>query len=179
IVCTPQADGTCSGGTIADGGAGGITWQNVGVVVFNKLQTAIFDPGLYFVADNGLGLGSGSTARMSTADGDNSKGVMFYFNKTDSLKVAADSGNPTPCTNTASSGQNKPCVVSYLISGALSSQGTGYLPSVALQCPAGTNAPVPDTLDGNILLGPCGKLAAPPDPGISTIYGSNDGNRGF
>jgi hypothetical protein len=178
FVCTPQADGTCSGAntTVLDGG---ITWLNVGVVVLNKLQTGIFDPGLYFVGDNGLSLGSGSTARLSTADGDNSKGVMFYFNKTDSVKVAADSGNAAPCTTTASSGQKNPCVVSYLISGALSSPGTGYLPSVALQCPSGTSAPVPDTLDGNILLGPCGKLPPTPDPGISPTYGSNDGNRGF
>src|SRR6266850_2292905 len=68
-VCTRQADGTCSGGTQADGG---VTWQNIGTVVLSKLSTGIFDPGLYYVAANGLSLGSGSTARISTASGDGS-----------------------------------------------------------------------------------------------------------
>ena len=60
-VCTRQADGSCLGGTQADGS---ITWQNIGVVVLNKLSTGIFDPGLYYVAANALNLGDNSTVHL-------------------------------------------------------------------------------------------------------------------
>ncbi|HEY1527753.1 MAG TPA: pilus assembly protein TadG-related protein [Candidatus Angelobacter sp.] len=166
--CLRQADGSCSGGTQADGG---ITWRNVGVVVLNKLSTGIFDPGLYYVAANGLNLGAGSTARLSTATGDGSSGVMFYFSTSDSVGVTSNSGKSSACT-AASSGSASPagCVVQYKIDGTLSSQATGAVGSPALQCPGGPANPaqVPSTLDGNILLGPC-----------TGSYASPDGSRGF
>lgn len=167
-VCTRQSTGTCSGGTQVDGG---VTWQNLGVVVLNKLSTGIFDPGVYYVAANGLNLGDGSTARVSTATGDSSNGVMFYFSTSDSTGVTSNSGKSSACT-AASSGSGSPngCVVSYRIDGSVSSAATGFVASRRLQCPAGSANPpqVPSTLDGNILLGPC-----------SGLYGSPDGNRGF
>lgn len=166
--CTRQADGTCSGGLQTDNT---ITWQNIGVVTLNKLTTGIFDPGLYYVAANGFNLGSNSTARVSTASGDGSNGVMFYFSTSATVAVTSDSGKSVPCT-TASSGNGNPngCVVSYKIDGTLSSASTGRVASRALQCPSGSPNPpqVPSTLDGNILLGPC-----------SGTYASPDGNRGF
>jgi hypothetical protein len=167
-VCTRQADGTCSGGTTTDGT---VTWQNVGVVILNKLSTGIFDPGLYYVAANGLSLGDGSTARISTATGDGSYGVTFYFSTSVSVSVTSNSGKSSACTS-ASSGTGSPngCVVSYKIDGTLSPAATGYVRSTALQCPSGSPNPsqVPALLDGNILLGPC-----------SGTYASPDGNRGF
>jgi hypothetical protein len=167
-VCTRQANGSCSGGTQADGS---ITWQNVGVVNLNKLNTGIFDPGLYYVAANGFNLGNNSTARVSTATGDGSNGVMFYFSTSDTVGVTSNSGKSAACTN-ASSGNGNPngCVVSFKIDGTRSPVATGAVASRALQCPAGSANPpqVPSTLDGNILLGPC-----------SGTYASPDGNRGF
>ncbi|MBZ5491528.1 MAG: hypothetical protein LAO76_11410 [Acidobacteriia bacterium] len=167
-VCTRQPDGSCLGGTQNDGS---ITWQNIGVIVLNKLTTGILDPGLYYVAANGFNLGDNSTSRMSTATGDGSNGVMFYFSTSATVGVTSNSGKSSPCTS-ASSGNGTPngCVVSYKINGTLSSVGTGAVASRALQCPGGSPNPaqVPATLDGNILLGPC-----------SGTYASPDGNRGF
>ncbi|HEX3154185.1 MAG TPA: Tad domain-containing protein [Candidatus Angelobacter sp.] len=166
--CTRQANGSCSGGTQTDNT---ITWQNIGVVTLNKLNTAIFDPGLYYVAANGFNLGSNSTVRVSTATGDGTNGVMFYFSTSDTVGVTSNSGKAVACTS-ASSGSGSPngCVVSFKIDGTVSSLATGAVASRALQCPSGsTNPPqVPATLDGNILLGPC-----------SGTYASPDGNRGF
>ncbi len=150
---------------------GSITWQNIGVVVLNKLSTGIFDPGLYYVAANGFNLGSNSTARVSTATGDGSNGVMFYFSTSATVGVTSNSGKSSACTS-ASSGSGSPngCVVSFKIDGTRSSAATGAVASRALQCPGGSANPpqVPATLDGNILLGPC-----------SGTYASPDGNRGF
>jgi hypothetical protein len=166
--CLRQADGSCLGGLQPDNT---ITWQNLGVVTLNKLTTAIFDPGLYYVAANGFNLGDNSTTRMSTAPGDGSNGVMFYFSTSATVGVTSNSGKSSPCTS-ASSGNGTPngCVVSYKINGTLSSAGTGAVASRPLQCPGGSPNPlqVPATLDGNILLGPC-----------SGTYASPDGNRGF
>ncbi|OLD61717.1 MAG: hypothetical protein AUI53_04550 [Acidobacteria bacterium 13_1_40CM_2_60_7] len=179
-VCTRLADGTCSGGTLLDGG---ITWQNVGTVTLNKLATGIFDPGLYYVAANGLSLGSGSTARISTVSGDGSKGVMFYFSASASVQIGASSGGASACTSVtqgpgAASGTPNNCIVAYQIDGTLSPAATGYVPSVLLRCPNGSANPsqVPATIPGNVLLGPCGGTS-----GIGAIgqYGSPDGNRGF
>jgi hypothetical protein len=137
----------------------------------NKLTTGIFDPGLYYVAANGLSLGSNSTTRMSTATGDGSKGVTFYFSTSASVSVAANSGSATACT-TAASGSGSPnnCVVAYRTDGTLSPAATGYVSSLNLRCPAGSATPaqVPATIAGNILLGPC-----------TGTYKSPDGNRGF
>lgn len=170
--CTRQSNGTCSGSTIVDGT---VTWQNVGTVTLNKLSTGIFDPGLYYVAANGLNFGSGSTARLSTATGDGSNGVMFYFSTAASVSVTSNSGKSSPCTSvtigaTGASGSPNGCVVSYRIDGAVSTSATQFVPSRALQCPNGSANPaqVPALLDGNILLGPC-----------AGIYASPDGNRGF
>jgi len=166
--CARQADGSCLGQTQADGG---VTWQNIGVVIFNKLTTGIFDPGLYYVAANGFNLGSNSTVRVSTAAGDGTNGVMFYFSTSDTVGVTSNSGKSAACTS-ASSGNGTPngCVVSFKIDGTRSPVATGAIASRALQCPAGSANPpqVPATLDGNILLGPC-----------SGTYASPDGNRGF
>src|SRR5882757_967291 len=85
--CTRQSDGTCSGGITT----AGVTWQNVGVDSTSP-STAIFDPGLYYLAGNALSFGSGSTARISTAAGDGSKGVMFYFSAASSLSIGSSSG---------------------------------------------------------------------------------------
>ncbi|HET9790958.1 MAG TPA: pilus assembly protein TadG-related protein [Candidatus Angelobacter sp.] len=167
-VCLWQADGTCSGGTQPDGS---ILWRNVGVITLNKLNTGIFDPGLYYVAANGLNLGSGSTARLSTAVGDGSDGVTFYFSTSASVSVTSNSGNSAACV-TASSGAGSPngCVVSFKIDGTVSSAATGTVGSRRLQCPSGSANPpqVPAVLNGNILLGPC-----------SGTYASPDHNRGF
>lgn len=169
--CTPQSDGTCTGGTVTD--SGGIIWQNVGTVIGNlQLTTAIFDPGLYYVDSNGLFFGDNSTVRVSTAAGDGSFGVMFYFSTSGTVGVTANSGKSAACTSATNTGGATPngCIVSYQISGALSSQANGYIPSQKLQCPKGSANPsqVPATLNGNILLGPC-----------SGTYASPDGNRGF
>jgi hypothetical protein len=172
IPCARQANGTCTGSTIVDGT---VTWQNVGVVTLNKLTTGIFDPGLYYVAANGLQFGSNSTARVSTAAGDGSNGVMFYFSTSASVSVTSDSGKSSACTSvtissSGTSGSPNGCVVSFRIDGTVSSSSTQFVPSRALQCPGGSANPpqVPTVLDGNILLGPC-----------SGTYASPDGNRGF
>lgn len=174
--CARQSNATCSGGTTPDGS---ITWQNVGAVALNKLSTGIFDPGLYYVDANGLNFGAGSTARVSAATGDGSRGVMFYFNSTGTIGVTSNSGKSSACTSASNTGTASPsgCVVAYNITGAISSQATGYIPSPTLQCPSGSAPPaiVPNTLNGNILIGPCGGNVG----GISTTYGSPDGNRGF
>jgi hypothetical protein len=176
VVCTRQSDGTCSGGITA----AGVTWQNVGVDSTSP-STAIFDPGLYYVAANGLGFGSGSTARLSTATGDGSKGVMFYFSTAASVSIGSSSGSSGACTSVPypyNSGSPANCVVSYQINGTLSPAATGYVGSTPLQCPSGSPNPtqVPDTLAGSILLGPCGATSG---IGATGQYGSPDGNRGF
>ena len=166
--CTPQPDGTCSGGVQVDGT---ITWRNIGKVGGN-LTTAILDPGLYYVGANGLNFGSNSTVRMSTATGDGSNGVMFYFSTADTVAVTSNAGKAPPCTAANSQGNSTPnaCVVSYRTDGTVSSQANGYVPSRQTQCPSGPANPpqVPSSVDGNILLAPC-----------SGTYASPDGNRGF
>ena len=172
-VCTPQSNGSCSGGTNPVDGT--VIWQNVGLIVLNKLTTAIFDPGLYYVAANGLNLGDNSTARMSTVAGDGSNGVTFYFSTSATVGVTSNSGKSSACASVtqgpaAASGSPNGCVVSYQIAGTLSPAATAYVGSSILKCPNGSANPsqVPSTLNGNILLGPCsGTLASP------------DGNRGF
>jgi len=169
-VCTWQSDGTCTGlGTSVT--LNGVTWENVGTVGLMGLSTGIFDPGLYYVAAHGLQLGSTSTVRLSTATGDGSLGVTFYFSTSASVSVGAASGSAAACTS-ASSGSATPngCLVAYKTNGTQSSAATGYVGSVNLQCPAGSPTPsqVPAAIPGNILLGPC-----------TGTYKSPDGNRGF
>lgn len=176
--CAPQPDGTCTGGTTPVDG--NIVWQNIGTVQFNRLNTGIFDPGLYYMGSTGLTLGSGSLVRLSTAAGDGSAGVMFYFSTAATISVVADSGSSARCASASFTAQNpNNCVVAYAIAGTVSTQATGYVQSPALRCAKGAANPgqVPNLLDGNILLGPCGNLGA--NDGISNQYGSPDGNRGF
>jgi hypothetical protein len=175
--CTRQPDGTCTLGTTTDGA---VTWQNIGVTTASP-STAIFDPGLYYLAANGLSFGSGSTARISTATGDGSKGIMFYFSATDSLAIGSSSGSASACTSVGypyNSGTPSGCIVAYKIDGTLSSAATGYVGSPQLRCPSGSTNPsqVPATLAGSILLGPCGNTSG---IGASGQYGSPDSNRGF
>jgi len=175
--CTRQPDGTCSGGTQVDGG---VTWQNVGVDSTTP-GTAIFDPGLYWVGSEGLSFGSNSTARISTASGDGSKGVMFYFSTSGSVSIGSSSGGASPCTSVPypyNSGSPSSCIVAYHIDGSLSPAATGYVASPLLQCPSGSATPsqVPATIPGNVLLGPCGGTSG---IGATGQYGSLDGNRGF
>jgi len=54
--------------------------------------TALFDPGLYYVA-GGLALKSNSTVRPGTGSGDGSGGVVIYFSGSGTISVAADSGS--------------------------------------------------------------------------------------
>jgi hypothetical protein len=177
IRCTRQSDGTCSGGTTADGT---VTWQNVGVDSTTP-STAIFDPGLYYVGSQGLSFGSGTTARVSAANGDGSRGAMFYFNTSGSVSIGSSSGSSSACTSVPwpyTSGSPNGCLVPYNTNGSLSSAATGYVASTVLKCPSGSATPsqVPATLSGNILLGPCGASSG---IGGTGQYGSPDGNRGF
>jgi Putative Flp pilus-assembly TadE/G-like len=154
-------------GTQSDGG---VTWKNIGVVT-NAPSTAIFDPGLYYIGgSNGLSIKQ-ATVRVSTATGDGSNGVMFYFSNSQTVSVTANAGSSSACTAaTAGSGTPNNCIVSYKIDGTASSSATGSVPNQKLQCPSGSAPPsqVPSSLDGNILMGPC-----------SGTYASSDGNRGF
>ncbi len=178
--CTRQADGTCSLGTTTDVG---VIWQNVGVDSTGP-STAIFDPGLYYLDANGLSLGTGSsTARVSTATGDGSGGVMFYFSASGSLKIGSTSGGATACTSGPypyNSGSPSGCLVAYQIDGTLSPAATGYVGSTPLKCPSGSANP-PQVVaapppPGSILLGPCGGTSG---IGATGKWGSPDGNRGF
>jgi hypothetical protein len=161
-----------------------VTWQNVGILSTTP-NTAIFDPGLYYVGANGLQLKSNSYARMSTGVvGDNTSGATIYFSTGDTLSVDSNSGKSgisNICT-AAVPGNGVPngCVVSYKPNGSTSSVALGSVPSRALQCPAAGSpaipSQVPATLDGNILMGPC----SGPSPGQAQNYGDASGqNRGF
>ena len=120
--------------------------------------TAIFQPGLYYLGGLGLDLRSNSIARVTccggVADGDGSGGVTFYFVGSATLSVDSNSGRP---------GQ----VDVYYRDGGVHNG----VASRALQCAGGiANEPeIPDTIDGNVLLGPC-----------SGTYGDPSGQyRGF
>ena len=139
-----------------------------------KNATAIFDPGLYWV-QNGLTLDSNSTVRTSTATGDGSGGVMFYFSGSPSGKCSGTS-NAAICinSNSGSGGNGNNAVDAYYVDGSSSPNG---VPSRALKCPGGGNNPtgLPTTITGNVLLGPC-----PGTNGISVNYGDPSGMyRGF
>ena len=142
-------------------GDGGVTWRNMGPASTNP-STAIFAPGLYYVGTGGLQPGSNTTMRMSTAAGDGTNGVTFYFSTgAGTLSVGSNTGKSSACTS-ASPGTGSPnnCVVAYSPTG-------GPLLGVAsrvLQCPGGPANPpqVPSVINGNILFGPCtGTYGAP------------------
>jgi hypothetical protein len=155
-----------------------VTWKNVGVVSL-KPNTAIFDPGLYYLGANGLTIGDNSTVRMSTATGDGNSGAMFYFSTGATISVGSNAGKFQACTSvnpslgTGLPNTNGGCIVSYKIDGTASTAATGSILSRPLQCSAPGSPPnpaqVPSLIDGNILLGPC-----------SGTYGDPTGqNRGF
>ena len=180
VRCTRQPDGTCSGGTTNDGTS--VTWQNVGVDSTTP-STAIFDPGLYYIDSNGVSFAGGSTARISTAAGDGSQGVMFYFSASGSASITSSSGGSNACTSVPppySSGTPNNCVVAYQVDGTPSPGATGYVPSRLLKCPSGSATPsqvlAAGPIPGNVLLGPCGGTLG---IGATGQYGSPDGNRGF
>lgn len=157
----PQAVGA----TVTDGG---VTWQNIGVLPASS-NTSIFDPGLYVVGTNGLDLSApNTTARPSTATGDGSGGTTFFFSNGGTFQVGSNSGKQPACVGVANG-----CIVSYDPTG-----GTSFgVTSPALRCPSGSPVPsqVPNPINGTILLAPCGLV----NQGISGVYGSPDGNRGF
>jgi hypothetical protein len=145
------------GGTLSDGN---ITWTNVGVPPSSS-NTAIFDPGLYYLGDtHGLQLRAHAMVRPSAATGDGSLGTMFYFATAATLSFGANSGSES--------------IDTYHPDGSTNNGVT----SPALRCPKGSPNPtqVPATIPGNVLLGPCGGTSG---IGATNQYGSPDGNRGF
>ncbi len=153
------------GSTITDGG---VTWENVGQNLSTSPGTAIFQPGLYYLGAGGLDLGSNSTVRMSTANGDGSQGATFYFSTSASVNVSSNAGNKSACPTT---GTPSNCITSFKTNGTATVTGLGSVANRSLQCPGGAFVPaqVPASIDGNILLGPC-----------SGTYGDTTGqNRGF
>jgi hypothetical protein len=103
-----------------------------------KNQTAIFDPGLYYL-DGGLGLQANSMVRPGTGTGDGSQGTIFYL---------------TGSTQKCSGQTGLVCVGSNSGRGGLDAFTTS-----TVKC-AGGPAPdpklnLPATLSGNVLLAPC------------------------
>jgi hypothetical protein len=151
------------GATLLDGN---ITWTNVGLPPSSS-NTAIFDPGLYYLADaNGLQLNAHAMVRPSTATGDGSFGTMFYFATAHSLSFGSNSGSES--------------IDAYNPDGSTVNGVT----SPALRCPSGSPTPSQVTaagpIPGNVLLGPCGGTSGIGATGTGIgHYGSPDGNRGF
>jgi hypothetical protein len=91
--------------------------------------TAIFDPGLYYL-DGALSAGANSCVRPSTAPGDSTGGTIFYFHRSGTLNIDANSGGYCSGTVTAT----------------------------ALKCTPGSvlpgNGTVPD-MTGNVFVAPC------------------------
>jgi Putative Flp pilus-assembly TadE/G-like len=141
---------------------GNITWTNVGLPPSSS-NTAIFDPGLYYLGDShGLQLRAHAMVRPSTATGDGSLGTMFYFATAKTLSFGANSGSES--------------IDTYHPDGSTNNGVT----SPALKCPSGSAIPSQVTaagpIAGNVLLGPCGGTSG---IGATGQYGSPDGNRGF
>src|SRR6266446_3900887 len=139
---------------------GNITWTNVGVPPSSS-NTAIFDPGLYYLVDtHGLELRAHAMVRPSTATGDGSHGTMFYFATAATLSFGSNSGSES--------------IDAYHPDGSTVNGVT----SPALRCPSGSPTPsqVPATIPGNVLMGPCGATSG---IGATGEYGAPDGNRGF
>ncbi|PYT51678.1 MAG: hypothetical protein DMG44_01220 [Acidobacteria bacterium] len=141
---------------------GNITWTNVGVPPSSS-NTAIFDPGLYYLGDtHGLELRAHAMVRPSTAAGDGSLGTMFYFATAATISFGSNSGSEP--------------IDAYQPDGSTVNGVT----SPALRCPSGSPNPPQVTaagpIHGNVLLGPCGLTSG---IGATGQYGSPDGNRGF
>jgi hypothetical protein len=116
---------------IGTGGCGG------GIAHASK-NTAIFDPGVYYV-NNGIQLMTHAMVRPGTGVGDGSGGTVFYL---------------TGAANTCSGQSGLICVGSNSGSEAIDAFNTS-----TVQCPGGS-APdpqlnLPATLPGNVLLAPC------------------------
>ncbi len=118
--------------------------------------TAIFDPGVYYIQvppkTNAFELAANGIARPSLppATGDGSGGTLFYLSG-GSANFGANSGSA-----------NGYRTVDSFVTGV---GGDGRY----VKCPGGEppNPPLPDTLDGNILLAPCSNNATynvPPTP---------------
>lgn len=145
--------------TVTDGS---VIWKNIGNPTI-KPNTAIFDPGVYYLDGNGLQLNSNSTVRPSTAAGDGSAGTTFYFSVGGSeISVASNSGSASSCTSVTSptssspSGSPSNCITGYKIDGT-GDAATGNVLSLPLRCTAGepTSTYIPPKINGNILVGPC------------------------
>jgi hypothetical protein len=117
-----------------------------------KGETAIFDPGLYYLGGpKGLSLDSNSVVRPSTAVGDGSGGTTFYFATSASVSTAANSGGTI----------------------------TDAFDTTLAPCPGGNPADprigLPATINGNVLLGPCtgpyGQVDTNPDGSITPARG--------
>jgi hypothetical protein len=116
---------------VGNGGCGG------GIAHASR-NTAIFDPGLYYV-NNGIQLMTHAMVRPGTDVGDGSGGTVFYL---------------TGATNSCSGQAGLICVGSNSGSESIDAFNTA-----AVQCPGGA-APdpqlhLPATLAGNVLLAPC------------------------
>ena len=106
-----------------------------GSCTFKTFTTAIFDPGVYYLASD-FTANSLSCLRASNGAGDGSGGTMFYFNG-GTLNVNSNSGSSCPSAfNTTT--------------------GTGSLVN-GVKCTPGSEIPsnLPATLSGNVLLAPC------------------------
>jgi Putative Flp pilus-assembly TadE/G-like len=121
-------------------------------------NTAIFDPGVYYLAGQACAVGSGSLCersgsciRPSTAKGDGSGGTIFYFSDAHSITVAGGGGSCNPPT-----GQSIDAF--QITTGPTTSSGTNYLPN-GVKCTASsvvpTNLTTAGSLTGSVLLAPC------------------------
>ena len=116
---------------IGTGGCGG-------GIAHASQNTAIFDPGVYYV-NNGIQLMAHAMVRPGTGVGDGTGGTMFYL---------------TGASNACSGQPGLICVGSNSGSEAIDLFNTS-----AVQCPGGSppdpNLNLPATLPGNVLLAPC------------------------
>jgi hypothetical protein len=129
-------------------------------------QTALFDPGLYYVV-GGLALNSNSTVRPGTGAGDGTGGVVFYFagsgTTAGTVTVASDSGSKTKDNFNTLLGPVDSTGTQYptsFHSSTLNLTNTTFQNGV--KCATGSNLPTNlqgggsgVNLQGNILLGVC------------------------
>lgn len=173
VIC-PQSKPTCGGVVYPGNGcpdaANGCNEYSPGYYpsgIQVKNGTAIFDPGIFYMAGNPCGgstnaslcTQSNSCVRPSTATGDGSGGTLFYFADTNgySVQVGANAGcSGVTVFNTTS--------------------GTGSLANgircIGLGNPGATQIPsnLPATLTGSVLLAPCQK------PTVASLCASANSN---
>jgi hypothetical protein len=104
-----------------------------------KGQTAIFDPGLYYI-NGGMELQSNSMVRPGTGTGDGSQGTVFYLTGTSALKCSGQQG--LIC---AGSDSGKQTIDPFTTANVQCSGGPAPDPRLNL----------PATLSGNVLMAPC------------------------